>query len=63
MNQSDIITLPTVTLKLTKGDKLTLAFNRTMISSSGVLTPAEDYVTRIGIGANYGARTYSITKL
>ncbi|MEK6512505.1 hypothetical protein [Myroides odoratimimus] len=61
VNQSDIITLPTVTLKLTKGDKLSLAFNRTMISSGGVLTPAGDDVTKIGIGVNYGARPYSIT--
>lgn len=60
-SQSDIITLPTVTLKLTKGDKLTLAFNRTMSSSGGVSSPAGDDVTRIGIGANYGAKAYSIT--
>ncbi|MDM1499542.1 hypothetical protein [Myroides odoratimimus] len=60
-NQSDIITLPTVTLKLVKGDKLSLAFNRTMSSSGGVSSPAGDDVTKIGLGSNYGAKLYSLT--
>lgn len=60
-NQSDIITLPTTTIKLAKGDRLSLAFNRTMSVSGGVTSPAGDDVSKIGIGANYAARPYSMT--
>lgn len=60
-NQSNIVSLPTVTLKLQQGDKLSLAFSRTMSSSNGVSSPAGDDVTKIGLGANYGASPYSLT--
>lgn len=60
-SQSDIITLPTVTLKLLKGDKLSLAFSRTTSISGGVIRPAGDDVTKIGLGTNFGAKPYNLT--
>lgn len=59
--QSHVITLPSVTLQLKKGDQLFLAFNRTRQGTAPNLTPAGDDVTSIGLTNNYGAKPYSIT--
>lgn len=60
-NQSNIVPLPTITLKLQQGDKLSLAFSRTTSSLNGVSSPAGDDVTKIGLGQKYGASPYSLT--
>lgn len=56
--QANLINLPTATVKLKKGDKLSLAFSRTKTSAG---TGAGSDAFEIGLGANYGAKPYSIT--
>lgn len=56
--QANLITLPTATVKLKKGDKLSLAFSRT---KTGGGTPAGSDVTSIGLTSNFGAKPYSIS--
>ncbi|WP_267739902.1 hypothetical protein [Myroides injenensis] len=59
--QANLINLPTATVKLKKGDKLSLAFSRTKQVIGTVESPAGNDVTKIGLGHHYGARPYSIS--
>ncbi|MEC4113345.1 hypothetical protein VSO92_04400 [Myroides pelagicus] len=57
-SQFNIITLPTITTKLNAGDKLSLGFRRTTLTSGD---GAGSDVNTIGLAKAYGAAPYSIT--